>query len=482
MSPTIVPGACSAPDAALRSDALGLTAMARGLLCAGVLLAAAVARGAAPVIGPGSADPMAVAWCDQLRDLKAMASRSDRIASIIQDPLEIIAMMDETAPVSFEVINEDAFTLRGQLLVDEQTRLRLTLRGAGFQGVGRTVRRASGNSLQEVHLSEDGLLELRTMAPGRTEPTRSTPLSVLQALPQQPGCGLYLRTAPGSGPRPDWMAPLERFDSVAAWISADKRSAEVRLVRSTPLASASAPVVPPAVLGRDAPVAVLTLGMQPSALVEAVARLPLPQRARDALARVQAQAAAAQLPGAGSSLALTAGPGGSVHLVAAVPMGAEGQREHPRRTRRMVRRVMTAIAHEVGTQPVAIDRDTYRVEVPQAGRAVTVRAREGRILASDSVDALLAVDGPGAAPWLDSQDLEFAAAQHLALVTAFPAAVLPPSAAELAPLRLRLGMRIEAEHVVVGVQSEAPLDAVLGLWSELRSGRGDSTLDAIPAM
>ncbi len=432
------------------------------LTCAVALLGAAAlragaARGAVPAGDPGRV--LGAVWCEEAGIFGASTRETPLIPSLSQVGVPAMVRMpgvDPAGPIELLVRADGATRVALRARPSEVGALVDHLRSNGWVGDAALLRKAGATYAESVHIDAAGAMVYeRRFGGGDAAPLPSAD-AVVGGLRARGGCGAYADTR-GAG-----LLGGGDFDAAIAWFAKDMRSAELRLVRSAPITPPA--IIPPAVVeSPGSSIAVLTVGAAPAALLDAVARLPLPPKVRTELAKGRQQLGDDQLPGAGMVVRIGQGPLGGMEMIGAIPTGRDGARGSAWRSRRMlnaaVRTMSAELVEQGGTPPARIDRSTWRVSLARRAEAITLRASDGLLLFSTSVDSMLGVGSAGGAPWLTAEAQSWAAAHHVALIGALPRALL--GLGEGLAVELRVGMRAEAAHAVLRIESAVPFDQLM---------------------
>lgn len=428
---------------------------APALLCAVALHAPA--RAAAPAGDPDRV--LGVIWCEEAGIFGASKGETPIIPSLSQVGVGAMVQMpgvDSAGPLDVLVRADGATRVSLRARPAEIGALVDHLRSNGWVGEAALLRKAGATYAESIQIDAAGAVVYeRRFGGGDGGPLPSAD-AVVGGLRARGGCGAYADTH-GVG-----LLGGGDFDAAIAWFAKDMRSAELRLQRTT--AIRPPPIVPPVVVeSPGASIAAITLGVAPAELFDAMARLPLPPKVRSGLAEGRQKLGDDPLPGAGMVVRIGQGPMGGMEMIGAIPTGADGARGSRWRSRRMLNAAVRAMSDELleqgGAAPTRIDRSTWRVSLARRKEAITLRADDGLLLFSTSVDSMLGVGSAGAAPWLSAEGQAWAAAHHVALIGALPGGLL--GLAEVASVDLRVGLRAEAEHAVLRIESSVPFDQLI---------------------
>ncbi|MBL8614871.1 MAG: hypothetical protein JNM72_04590 [Deltaproteobacteria bacterium] len=429
--------------------------------------APALLGAAALLAGPARAAPPAgepdrvlgAIWCEEAGIFSASTRETPLIPALSQVGVAAMVGMpglDSTGPIELLVRADGATRVALRAKPSEIGALVEHLRSDGWVGEAPLLRKAGATYAESIQIDAAGAVVYeRRFGGGGAGPLPSAD-AVVGGLRARGGCGAYADT------RSVGLLGGGDFDAAIVWFAKDMRSLELRLQRGQPITPP--PIIPPVVVeSPGASVAVFTLGAAPAELFDAMARLPLPPKVRSGLAEGRQKLGDDRVPGAGMVVRFGKGPLGGVEMIGAIPTGADGARGSRWRSRRMLNAAVRAMSDELleqgGAAPIRIDRSTWRVSLVRRKEAITLRAADGLLLFSTSVDSMLGVGSAGGAPWLGAEAQAWAAAHHVALIGALPGALL--GLEEGASVDLRVGLRAEAEQAVLRMESSVPFDQLM---------------------
>jgi hypothetical protein len=433
-----------------------LMTAAPAVLGAAALLAPP-ARARAPVADPDRV--LGVVWCDEAGVFQGAAREIPLLPPLAESGVRAMVAMpgiDPAGPVDLVARADGAARLALRARPAEVGALVAQLQASGWVGEAQRLRKAGSTHEESIQIDAAGAVVYERRLAGSGGGPIPPADALVGGLRARGGCGAYVDTR-GVG-----LLGGGDFDAAIAWFSKDLRSAELRLRRVQPIQPP--PIIPPVVVeSPGAPVAVLTLGAAPGELFEAIGRLPLPPKARDAVIEARRKLGDDAMPGAGAIIRIGQGPLGGMEMIGAIPTGSDGTRGSRWRSQRLLRAAVRGLSDELieqgGLAPTRIDRSTWRVTLAQRKEAVTLRVADGLLLFSTSVDSMLGVGGAGGAPWLGAEGQAWAAAHHVAFLGEIPGVLLGRE--DGAPVVLRVGMQAEADHAVLRIESSVPFDQLM---------------------